>query len=307
MDRALLVLCALLLNAALCGPRKWVAGLGFERVSGWPGRQVLHLERKLNRDHRSGADREMRGWLLLIAAIILCVLGGGLSAWLLRHNLRFFELMIIAAMLPVRPIWDRAAAIRSSLAAGDIAGARQMLTGTPWRHHALLDEFGVARAAIETTAVDFSEKLVCPILGYVWLGLPGLFLSKLITVMRDALSHTPEFSKGTRVAHAVIHTLPSRLSTAFWLATVLFLPSGSINAAVKRVTTSFLTEAPRPLCVHAAAGVVRVSLGGPVSPYLSTWAENGSVQVRVADIKRAQAAYIFATVFLFIFTGAFFW
>lgn len=306
MDQAILVLCALLLNAAFGGPRHVYAKLGLHRLGQLPGRAIRQLERKLNRDHRPAADRELRGWLLVMAAIIACLVAGGISAWLLRHNLRFIELLIVSAMLPVRPIWDRASTIRACLAAGDIPQARHALIGTPWRHHALLDEFGLARAAIETTVVDFSEKLVCPILGYVLFGLPGLFICKLITLMRDVLSHAPEFSKGARFTHAVLHTLPSRLAAVMWLATPFFLPSGSINATAKRAATAFLAEAPRPLCVVVAAAVARVSLGGPTSPYLAQWAENGSPKAMPADIRRIQAGYIFASLFLFVFTGAFF-
>jgi adenosylcobinamide-phosphate synthase len=301
-----LLLCALALNAVFGGPKRVYDALGFSRLSFLPARAVLHLERKLNRESRSAADREWRGWVMAAAAILFGLVLGGIGHVLFQGNLRFIELLLVAVLLPVRPIRDRAAAIRLALFSGNVPAARQALAGTPWKHHALLDEYGVARAAIETLAVEFSEKLVCPVLGYLWLGLPGLFVCKLLTMLRDSLIHAPDFGKGARLSHSVLHTLPARLSTVLWLVTPMLLPSGDSAKAAKQVTKSFLDDGPRAHNVRMAAAVTQVSLGGPASPYLTQWATSGSPKALPADIRRAQASYLLATLFLFLLAGAFF-
>jgi len=306
MDHTVIALFALMLNAALGGPRRWYEATGFLRLATLPARTIRHLEQKLNREGRSAADRELRGQVVVAIVILICIVLGFAGGWILQHNLRFVEVVLVATMLPVRPIWDRTMALRKALSASDIASARQPLAGTPWKHHPLLDEYGVARAAIEMLAIDFSEKIVCPVLGYTFFGLPGLFVCKAITFLRDALIHAPEFSKGARMAHSILHTIPARLSAVLWLMSTLFLPSGTISGATKRILNSFLDDGPRALCVRVAATVARVSLGGPGSPYLTQWAEGGTAKVLPPHIRRAQASYLFAAIFLFVLLGAFF-
>lgn len=307
MDRALLVLCALLLNAAFGGPRAWYATLGLSRIGLLPARALRHFERKLNRDHRAPRDKETRGWLLVAALALASAVAGLLAGWLLQHDMRFFELLLAAVMLPVRPIWDRIAAIRVNLTENNLVQARVALSGSAWKHHALLDEQGVARAAMETTAVDFSEKIVCPMLGYLWFGLPGLFICKSLTMAREVLGGTAEFGRAARQAHEVLHYLPSRLSALLWIFTPLFLPSGNIQQTAKHILPRFIIAAPRPLSLRAVSVVVKVSLGGPSSPYAAPeWTNIGTTRPLPADVRRAQAAFLFLNVFLFVFVGAFF-
>lgn len=306
MDRALLVLCALLLNAAIAGPREWYVKLGISRLAALPGRLARHAERKLNREHRSAEDRRLRGWAVVAAALFTAGLLGAPAAFLFANDLRFIELVLVALLLPVRPIWDRASAIRRGLAATDIPKARGALVGTPWKHHALLDEHGLARAAIETTAVDFSEKLVAPVLAYLWLGLPGLFIVKALSVLQSALAQAPEFGEAAAVTHRWLHFIPARLAAAFLLFSALFLTSANIAAAAKQVGAFLLTDTPRALMVRTQAAVLNLALGGPKSPYLGVWAESGAMKTLPSDISRALVAYLFACIGLFIFAGAFF-
>ncbi len=307
MDRTLFALCALLFNAAFGGPREWYASLGLTRIALLPARGLRHFERKLNRDHRSSSEREMRGWVLLLALIAASVVMGLAGGWFLQRNFHFLELVLVAVLLPVRPIWDRIDSIRNSLIQNNVAKAREAFSGTVWRHHALLDEFGLARASIEITAVDFSEKIVCPLLGYIFLGLPGLLVCRSVTLARDVLSNTPDFAKGTRLAHGVLQYIPSRLSALLWMMTPFFLPSGRVDDAARRIAPGLVADAPRQLNLRAASVVGKVALGGPSSPYVpGLWLENGTLKPNRADVRRVQAAFVFLTIFLFVFVGVFF-
>lgn len=307
MDRVLLVLCALLLNAALGGPKHWYAALGVARIGLLPARALRHFERKLNRDHRGTQEKEARGWILAAAAAAAGLVSGWLATLLLHDNLRFFELLLVAALLPVRPIWDRIAAVRAGLADDNLALARLNLAGTAWKHHGMLDAYGAARAAIETTSVEFSEKIVLPMLAYILLGLPGLFAARILTLTRDVAGAAPDFGKAARTAHGVLHYVPSRLSAAFWLLSPLFLPSGNIRETAARLLPGIIKDSPRLLNVRAASAVSKVSLGGPASPYAApNWTDTGTLKPLPVDLRRAQAAFVFLNVFLFVFIGAFF-
>src|SRR5687767_5653289 len=76
MERAVLVLSALLLNAFLAGPPRWYEALGLGKLSRLCAHIVRDAERRLNRDHRSASEREMRGILLVALVIIAALLGG---------------------------------------------------------------------------------------------------------------------------------------------------------------------------------------------------------------------------------------
>lgn len=306
MDRTLLVLFALLLNAVAGGPRRFYARLGISGLAALPAQGLRLLERKLNRERRSPKDRELRGWFVLAAAAFVTLIAGVVGSWLFQADLRFIELLLAALLLPVRPVRDRAAEIRDALAAGDIEAARRSLSGTVWKHHARLDAHAVARAGIEITAVEFSEKIVAPALAYLLVGLPGLLLVACVGLARDTWSNAGEFGHGARQVHDILHYLPSRLAAALWLLAPVFFPTVRTRDAAIFVGNRLVDDAPRRLNLRVAAAVAKTSLGGPASPYAQQWFEAGPLKTLPADLRRAMAAYIFANVFLFVLIGILF-
>jgi len=309
MERAILVLGALLFNAIFAGPRRVVAQLGLSRVTRIPVGLIRGLERKLNREHRSLSEREVRGAVLVAVALVLSLFVGKMLAGL-THGLLFFELLIVALALPVRPTWDLVSQIRGSLRRGDLTAARQALAGTPWRYHAVMDDYAVARAAIEILAVHFSEKILAPALWYIAFGLPGLLASKSITLMQETLMQPlageTGFNKATRVADYIMHYVPSRLAAILWLAVMMFLPSVKLRDVTKLVAARFATAAPQYLSVLSAASVLKLALGGPTSIYAPAgWVGIGTARPTHVDIKRAQYLFALLHLFLFILIGLF--
>lgn len=304
MTPALIILSGLLLNTLLAGPRQLYVSLGMVWLGRVPAQMVRGLERRLNRDHRSEVKREMRGTMLVAVALLGSLLVGWLAGWLFQHNL--IEILIVTMALPVRPAWDIASGIKKNLQAGDLIEAKQVLEGTAWRHYAVLDEYGVARAGIETLAIHFSEKIVAPALWYLLFGLPGLCLSKAIYLLRETLPPDLAFSHAARVAHAILHYIPSRLAALFWLASSLFLPSASPREAVHQITPMLPAASPQVLSLLSVAGVLKLSLGGPVSIYAKEWQGSGSPRPGAGDIGRALRLFVLLHLLLFIFVGLFF-
>ena len=52
-----------------------------------------------------------------------------------------------------------------------------------------LDAHGVARAAIESLAENFSDGVVAPVFWYLLLGLPGLFAYKMANTLDSMIGH----------------------------------------------------------------------------------------------------------------------
>jgi adenosylcobinamide-phosphate synthase len=304
----LLVLLALPVNVALGGPRAWYGALGLKRLLELPVVLLRDVERRLNREQRSPAERAARGYVLALTVIVVALGAGACFDWLLL-GLPFFECAVLAMALPARAGWDLAFGIRKALYKGNIEQARRELIGTPWRHHARLDEYGLGRAAVEHVSVTFGEKIVSPACWYLLLGLPGLFMVKAVTFLQERLpASSPSaqvFSRGAQMAHGFLHVLPSRLAGLLWLAASLFMagPAGMRRAAA-RIAPALFTDDSQKLCLVGASAVLNLSLGGPLSLYArQAWMEGGPLKAGPADIRRALHAYALLNVLLFACLG----
>lgn len=300
MERAFLALCALLVNAMLAG-RRWYMPPVVVRLYLLPSQVLRELERKLNREHRGEKELQFRGFILVIAGILVGILGGVVLHWVFSQNLHFLEIAMLALLLPVRQSWDVTAQIKRSF--GNLQAMRAGLADTPWRHHALLDEHGVARAGIEFLAVQFAEKILSPVLWYLCFGLPGFFICKIVTLMQETLPSNP-FGKGARLAHDALHYLPARLAALLWIMAAWFLPSANIQTVASRVWKGFSRPQAHALILLTAASALRLSLGGPTSIYTGgQWLGEGTARATVPDLRRAQYLFVLLLIFLFLFLG----
>ena len=312
MERALFALCALLLNVTLGGPRQWYEAIGLSGLFQMPAGVLRNAERKLNREHRSLEDRQRRGVLLTALVLIGSLMVGWFVGWLSRHSLEAFELLILTVALPVRPTWDRVSQIRKSLYAGDIVTARYAFFGTAWRHHAVLDDYGMARAGIEMLAVHFSEKIIAPLFWYLLLGLPGLFVSKSIVLLQETLSppgsnrFTPGFGQAAQLVHYWLHFIPARLAAALWLAVAAVLPSRPWKDTASQIIAGIHNEAPQIVALLSAASVLNLTLGGPASIYANErWIGTGTPKPMPGDVKRALTLFALLNFLLAVLLGIF--
>jgi adenosylcobinamide-phosphate synthase len=309
-ERILLMLGALVLNAFFGGPRRFYAALGVTRIGRLPAQWVRLFERKLNRENRSIQEREMRGWIFALFAILAALIAGSLLTLALSRALPIIELALLACLLPFRSTWDTVAALRRGLRDGNISAARQSLEYTVWKHHPLLDEFGLGRAGMEMLAVHFSEKIVAPILFYVLFGLPGLFLSKTVYLLQETLVRPTEseeaFGRASRKLHHMLHYIPSRMTAGLWLVVAIILPSANVYEAAEQVKNGIFGESPQDLSILAAASVLNVCLGGQSSAYVHEgWIGAGTAKVTHIHIARGLRAFFVLHILLFCFFGIF--
>ena len=307
-DHALFIIIALLLNAAVAGPRAWYVACGIPLLTRLPAQVLRTLERKLNREHRSEKEREIRGMVLVAIVVLFAVLLGWSLSHLLMKNLSFVELLIVTACLPVREAIDIALAVRKGLVSGNIAQARLALEGTPWRHHALMDEAGLSRAAIEILAIQFAIKIVGASFWYLLFGLSGLLMSKLVYLLHEvtgvSASAQGNFGKSVQAFHQLIHIIPAHIAAVLWLVAAPFLPSGNWTQAAAGVRARF-GEIPETLALACAACVLGISLGGPGSVYAGgQWLGSGSARVGTRDILRGLYLFSLLCLLLLVCFGA---
>jgi adenosylcobinamide-phosphate synthase len=302
-DSTLVLLVALALEAVLPLSGVWrrlphpVAVLG----------NVIDIfDRRLNRDGRSFRNRMARGAMVafLIAGAAYGI-GYGLE-WLLRGVPYGWigETAILIVMLAQRSLFEHVLAVMRALGSGRLERAQSAVGRIVGRDVTVLDDHGVARAAIESLAENFSDAVVAPVFWYLLLGLPGVLAFKAISTMDSMIGHmTPRHRAFGRVAarlDTAANFFPARLSAVIVALAAACVPRGHPLTAL--VTAA--RDGHRHRSVNAgypeaaAAGALDLALGGPRryggETVEDAWLGDGRARATVADIRRALLLYVAA-------------
>lgn len=181
------------------------------------GRLIALLDRGMNREAMAPRLRRLSG----IAALVLLLLAVGLPALLASALLRllplgwFVEAALASTLIAQRSLYQHVAAVAEGLERGLGEGRRavSMIVG---RDPESLDESGVARAAIESCAENFSDGVTAPVFWYALLGLPGIVLYKAANTADSMIGHrTPrheQFGWAAARFDDLVNLVPARLS-----------------------------------------------------------------------------------------------
>jgi adenosylcobinamide-phosphate synthase len=137
------------------------------------------------------------------------------------------------------------------------------------RDVAQLDAAGVARAAIESLAENFSDGVVAPALFLGVFGLPGALLYKAVNTADSMIGHRSEryaaFGWAAARCDDLLNLLPARLSAALIVAAAAAIPAASARDALKTARRDAGKHAsPNAGWPEAAmAGALGLALGGP--------------------------------------------
>lgn len=234
------------------------------------GRAVDRLEGALNDANRSERDRSIAG----ILAIVVLVGGSAALGWLIQRGLQVsvygwvIEALIASVFLAQRSLYEHVVRVRLAFSGGGLTDARRAVSAIVGRDPKALDKAGVCRAAIETTAENFSDGVVAPALWFALLGLPGLLSYKAINTADSMIGHLTERHRAFGWAAARLDDLanlvPAPLS-AVLVAIVAPVTGGSImrslGVAVRDAQKHRSLNAGWPEGAMAAA--LGVALAGP--------------------------------------------
>jgi adenosylcobinamide-phosphate synthase len=177
---AAFTLVALLIELNIGYPDRLLGAIGHPVT--WMGALIGALDRGLNRDEATLAARRMAGTitvLILVAAV-------GTIAFLLERGLLRLPFGWIAAvllastLLAQRGLHEHVARVATALETAGLPAGRQAVSHIVGRDAHSLDQAGVARAAIESLAENFSDGVVAPALWMIIAGLPGAAVYKAI-------------------------------------------------------------------------------------------------------------------------------
>jgi adenosylcobinamide-phosphate synthase len=274
------------------------------------GRVIAAFDRKLNRPHRGDTARRFRG---IVTVVVLVPAAAGIG-WVIEALCRasftgaVVEMLAIAVLLAWRSLHDHVLRVAVALGRFGLAGGRNAVSDIVGRNPASLDEFGVARAAIESLAENFSDGVVAPIFWYLVLGLPGLFAYKMANTLDSMIGHTSEQYRAFGWAAArfddLVNLIPARLSGVLLAIAALAARGAWAGRALKIM----LRDARRHRSPNAGwpeaamAGALGLSLAGP-RQYAEGWVADpwlgdGTAQATPENIARALGLYRLAGLFI---------
>lgn len=316
-DTLLLVVAALAFDAALGDPDWLWRRLPHPVV--WIGRLIGALERRLNRAEWSGRRRRLAGIATVVLLLAVAIVVGGLLEDSLEGTWSLFLLkaLIASTLIAQRSLYLHVARVRDAFANGGLDAARKAVAMIVGRDPDRLDEAGVARAAIESAAENFSDGVVAPVFWLALFGLPGLIAYKAINTADSMIGHRSEryldFGWAAARLDDVVNLVPARLS-GLLVACVAPVAGGSIADAL-RVMARDAGKHRSPNAgwpEGAMAGALGIALAGPRvyadgvadDPYLNVHGRTATPD----DIRRAlrmlaaacglQAALYLAAIFL---------
>ncbi len=296
-----LALAALMIEALIGYPAPLYRAVGHPVT--WMGSWLAWLERRMNRPDLGFEARRAVGALALLAylvpvALIALALTAGLSG---RGIPGFLALAALAASLPAqRSLYSHVCAVADGLDRSLDEGRRAvaMIVG---RNPDVLDAAGVARAAIESLAENFSDGVVAPILWTALGGFPGGTVLKAINTADSMIGHKTERYAAFGWAAARLDdlvNLPASRLAALWIVLAARIAPGASACAAARAARR---DAPSHRSPNAGwpeaaiAGALGLRLAGP-RVYGETLIEDafmgdGRREATAADIHRALTVY----------------
>ena len=272
------------------------------------GRAIAFFDRRLNREVRSEAARRVRG----IFTVVLLVGGAGALGLAIERACgrslagAAVQILLIAVLIAQRSLYEHVAAVAGALDGGGLTAGRDAVRHIVGRDPTSLDASGVARAAIESLAENFSDGVVAPAFWYLLLGLPGLFAYKMANTLDSMIGHpTPHYrSFGWAAARFddFANLVPARISGLLIAGAALFAERGRSGRALMIM----LRDARKHRSPNAGwpegamAGALDLALAGPrrypEGMVADPWVGDGTAQATTSDIVRALSLYKLACV-----------
>jgi adenosylcobinamide-phosphate synthase len=267
------------------------------------GRAIAFFDRKLNRETRSEASRRERG----VVTVAVLVGGAALLGLLVERLCRgallggAVEALLIGVLIAQRSLFEHVAAVAAALHKGGLAAAREAVRHIVGRDPTSLDAHGVARAAIESLAENFSDGVVAPVFWYLLLGLPGLFGYKMANTLDSMIGHrTPRYRAfGWAAARLddALNAVPAPISGLLLALAAVFTKDGRPGRAFAiMLRDGRKHRSPNAGWPESAmAGALGLALAGPrryaegLVP--DPWLGDGSARAGTADILRALQLY----------------
>jgi adenosylcobinamide-phosphate synthase len=296
-----LALFAMLIELALGYPQALLRAVGHPVT--WIGGLIGMLDRALNREADGQKRRRIAG---VVSLLLVCAISGSV-AYLLQHALLRlpFGLLAVAllasTLLAQRSLYRHVADVATALETGGVEAGRVAVAHIVGRDAAALDAAGVARAAIESLAENFSDAIVAPAFWLAVAGLPGAAIYKAVNTADSMIGHRSKrhaaFGWAAARLDDLVNLPASRLAALFLIAAAAtgqrFDARAAWSATWRDASRHRSPNAGYPEA--AMAGALGLALAGP-RVYAGVEIEDavmgfGRRDADAADIRRALALF----------------
>ena len=285
----------------------------------WMGRLIATLERRWNHESAGPGPRQILG----VTTVLLLVAIAATATLIIERGLLILPLGMIGAgilgstLIAQRSLYQHVARVADALENQGIRSAQEAVSHLVGRDTQSLDEAGVARAAIESLAENFSDGVVAPVFWMIIAGLPGAATYKAISTADSMIGHHSSRYQAFGWAAARLDDLvnlpASRLAAILIIAAAAVTQGASAPAAWRAVRRDARHHrSPNAGYPEAAmAGALRLSLAGPRAyggvVIDDAFMGDGRRAVKTTDIRAALALYRCADAILVgcvVFTAA---
>jgi adenosylcobinamide-phosphate synthase len=304
---------ALLIEALVGYPDRLVRAIGHPVT--WIGALIARLDEGLNRPSLGPDARRIAG-VVSLAIIVAVAAAAGV---IVEHGLLFLPFGILlaalaaSALIAQRSLYEHVAAVATALERDGLAAGRVAVAKIVGRDPQALDEAGVARAAIESLAENFSDGVVAPVFWMALAGLPGAAAYKSINTADSMIGHRTPRHEAFGWAAARLDDLVNLPASR--LAALLVVGAAALGsrAAAAEAWRAVVRDAGRHRSPNAGypeaafAGALGLALAGP-RVYAGVTVDDavmgdGRREATAADIRAALALYRRADALLIALVG----
>lgn len=268
------------------------------------GTMIAKTEAWLRRDIKQNCEKQELKAGVWLVVIVLAATGSAfgsilIAAYKLHLVLGFaVETVMTYQILAAKCLKTESMKVYDCLKKQDLEAARKAVSMIVGRDTAVLDEIGVAKAAIETVAENTSDGVIAPML-YTALGGPVLgFLYKAVNTMDSMVGYKNErylfFGKAAAKLDDVVNFIPARLSAYMMIGAAFFSGAEYSGKQAFRIWKRDNRRHASPNSAQteaACAGALGIKLAGDASyfgklvkkPYIG----DADRQVEYEDIRRA--------------------
>jgi adenosylcobinamide-phosphate synthase len=297
----LLTLLALVIEVVVGYPDRLVRAIGHPVT--WIGALIAALDRVLNRETLGDAARQAAGGAAVL--VLLAVVAGvavALERGLLLLPYGLVALALVAStLIAQRSLHRHVADVARALETEGLLAGRRAVAHIVGRDPHVLDEAGVARAAIESLAENFSDGIVAPVLWLVVGGLAGGAAYKAVNTADSMIGHrTPRHAAFGCVAARLddLVNLPASRLAALLITAAAAVTGGASAPAAWRAVIRDASRHRSPNAGYpeaAMAGALGLRLAGPRVyagvPVNDAVMGDGRSAATAADIRAALALY----------------
>ncbi len=274
------------------------------------GRLISALDGSLNREDMDAPRQRAAGAIALVVIIgTVAVIAHILERVCLALPLGTVTAAIAAStLLAQRSLYEHVERVAMALETEGLIAARQTVSHIVGRDPESLDAAGIARAAIESLAENFSDAVVAPAFWLAAAGLAGGAAYKAINTADSMIGHrTPRhcaFGWAAARIDDLVNLPASRLSALLIVAAAAVTPGASAgNAWRAMVRDARYHRSPNAGYPEAAmAGALDVALAGPRTyggiEIADAFMGNGRRCATTADIRSALSLYLRADAIL---------